>query len=172
MPPNPYNARLNGVQSRCGRLGGKKDLWPPKRIGPRFLCCPAGGLVTLNDYAFRTAYLGTLINVDKIITTIWILGKVCMVGEWYQMARNCVQLCVVVKNGRISPRVHTKEAGDFVSNWITADRPIAREQKNSVDSFVTFLAKRQINVLLVVYSWQQNTLVFRFKWKSFPTVLP
>jgi hypothetical protein len=75
-------------------------------------------------------------NVDKIITTIWILGTLYMIGERNQIAWNCVQLCVVVKKVMTSPWVLNKEAGDFVSNWITADRPIAKQPKNSVDSLL------------------------------------
>lgn len=46
---------------------------------------------------------------------MWILGTLYKIGEWNQMAWNCVQLCVIVKKV-ISPRVLTKEDGDFVSN--------------------------------------------------------
>ena len=46
----------------------------------------------------------------------------------------------------MSPTVLKKEAGDFVKNLITADRPISRQPTNSVDSLVTLRAECQIKV--------------------------
>jgi hypothetical protein len=68
---------------------------------------------------------------------MWILGTLYMIGERNQTARNCVQLCVIVKV-IISPWVLNKEAGDFVSKWITNDRPIARQPRNSVDNLLFY----------------------------------
>lgn len=62
--------------------------------------------------------------------------------RWHGTASNCV----VVKKVVMSPTVLKKEAGDFVKNLITADRPISRQPTNSVDSLVTLRAECQIKV--------------------------